>query len=30
MNAECFEVMPFFTHDVEGMLNDEMKPDIDD
>ena len=24
----CFEDMPFFTHNVEVMLNDELKPNF--
>ena len=26
----CFEDMPFFTHNVEDMLNDELKPNFGD
>ena len=26
----CFEGMPFFTHNVEYMLNDELKPNFRD
>ena len=26
----CFEDMPFFTHNVEDMLNDELKPKFGD
>ena len=26
----CFADIPFFTHNVEGILNDELKPNFDD
>ena len=26
----CFEGMPLFTHNVEGMLNDELTPNFGD
>ena len=26
----CFEDMPFFTHNVEDMLNDELNPNFGD
>ena len=26
----CFADMPFFTHNVEGMLNDELEPNFGD
>ena len=25
----CFEDMPFFTHNVENMLNDELEPNFE-